>query len=390
MRIELRPTRCVLRIAYPATKVMAYAQQKGSVAVQRFVSRNQKHLKQLLKEAKAWADAPEVAAAERKTDWQLIQSLALDPCSCTSDGPCQWEAAVRPFFVRNAASIDEEWLAACLAKVICDGPGKNARVPLLVGVTNAGKSTVLESIDAVFGPENVFHTPDLRATMPLANLATTQKRFIFFDDYQPITFASTPRLAPCVPAISFMKLFAGQHLEIQVPLNDNAGNIDMSWKRGAAITAKMKGLWDRQGCVTAEDIRHMQSRVQQFVATVPVADAVMRDTPCCRTSFSKWLVTRSATFATRQVQPAVAGLQSALRPLPLQDEPRLVEGLAELARQARLPMPPVISLNDDLIALGAIHVSELEPEEWSQLPSWGLLRPLEQRRCSQALSQGAV
>ena len=164
----------------------------------------------------------------------------------------------------------------------------------------------------------------------------------------------------------------------------------MSWKRGAAITAKMKGLWDRQGCVTAEDIRHMQSRVQQFVATVPVADAAMRDTPCCRTSFSKWLVTRSATFATRKVQPAVAGLQSALRPLPLQDEPRLVEGLAELARQARLPMPPVKSLNDDLIALGAIHVSELEPEEWSQLPSWGLLRPLEQRRCSQALSQGAV
>jgi hypothetical protein len=42
---------------------------------------------------------------------------------------------------------------------------------MIVGPTNAAKSTVLDPIDDVFGEGNVMHTPMLGSSMPLANLA---------------------------------------------------------------------------------------------------------------------------------------------------------------------------------------------------------------------------
>lgn len=218
---------------------MDYVQQRGSAAMVNFVSRHQGQLKRMLAEAAAWAEASSAAAAERASGWVLIQRLATDSCMCTVGGQREWLRTAEGFFERNIATIDAGRFAACLAKVVCDGPCKQSRVPLLVGTTNAGKSTVLDSLDDVFGPEPVFHTPALGASMPLANLATKPKRFIYFDENQPVTFVAQPHRAPTVPAITFMKLLAGQSLEVQVPLNANEGNVDFVWKRGAAITCKL-------------------------------------------------------------------------------------------------------------------------------------------------------
>jgi hypothetical protein len=335
-------------------------------------------LKQLLEEADAWSRAPAVAAAEREGDWPLLQRLAGEPCVCSDPTECQWHTATQAFFKRNAASIDEERFAACLAKVICDGPGKKSRVPLLAGVTNAGKSTVLDSILDVFGADSVFHTPALGASMPLANLATKAKRFVYFDEFQPVSFAANPRRAPTVPAITFMKLFAGQQMEVQVPLNMNQGNVDMKWSRGAAITSKLQGLWDNQGCVGPEDVRHMKSRVEQFKAYVLVPAEDMRVVPRCRTSFAKWLVTSSAVFASRLVPLS-------LRQVAGEAAGQLVEGFGAVACEAQLPSQTVSALNNELVALGAMSVAELSPEEWPQLHAWSLLRPLEQKRLARVL-----
>jgi hypothetical protein len=354
--------------------VMEYAQMKGSAVLLAFVCRQQGRLKMLLEEAEAWASAPSAAAAEREGDWPLMQRLAQESCVCSDQRECQWHIAVQAFFKRNAATIDEGHFAACLAKVICEGPGKKSRVPLLAGVTNAGKSTVLDSLDDVFGADLVFHTPAVGASMPLANLASKPKRFIYFDEFQPVSFAAHPRRAPTLPVTTFLKLFAGQQLEVQVPLNMNQGNADLKWTRGAAITSKLQGLWDIQDCVGAEDVRHMKSRVEQFVAQVPVPPGDMRVVPKCRTFFAKWLVTSSAVFAARVVPIVV--------PQPVMDQsmPPLVEGLAALSLEARLPAPAVAAFNSELLAMGAVHVNELGPREWPHLHAWNLLRPLEQRR----------
>ena len=378
------------RLTTPSA-VMEHTQQRGSVAAQAFVSRHQRQLKELLQEAEAGGNAAAVAAAERETEWQVVERLAQDPCTCSGDAPCLWEAAVSGFFARNAQTIDEEWFAACLAKVIRNGPGKQSRVPLLVGVTNAGKSTVLDPIDCVFGPEFVFHTPALGASMPLVNLAVKRKRFIFFDDYQPVAFASTPRRAPCLPVITFLKLFAGQQLEVQVPMNMNNGNIDMAWNKGVAITAKLEGLWAPSACVSAEDVRHMQSRVEQFEAHSQVPTAGMRMVPKCRTSFCRWLLSRSSAFALRRAPsvgqaPDVA--QQQVGPLPVhEDRKESVEGFAGLFSVSRLPSHLVQTFEDELLAMGAVQTGELGSQEWPKLRAWSLLKPLEQRRLMRALEQ---
>ena len=206
--------------------------------------------------------------------------------------------AVIEFFDRNRATIDREHLAAALACIIRFGPSKTVRVPLLAGVTNAGKSTVLDPIDFVFGSRAVMHTPALCATMPLANLALASKRFIYFDEFFPVEYAAIPDRAPTIPAVTFKKLFSGQALEVQTSQCFNNGNEDVKWSRGAAITAPLENLWVPQGRCTAEDIRHMKSRVLQFDALVPI-QGELKQVPLCPESWCKYVVDTSAAYAAR-------------------------------------------------------------------------------------------
>ena len=293
--------------------VLSYAQAKGSVQLQNFVCRNQAKLPELLAHATAWQGAEADAATERESDWALIVRLSSGSCAC---GPvCVWAKAAASFCERNAATLDGDALAACLAKVICEGPSKTARVPLIAGVSNAGKSTLLDPLDNVFGPDKVLHTPALGATMPLANLALgSWKRFIYWDEFRPVEFAALPARQPTVPAITFMKLFSGQRLEVQVSQSLNNGNKDICWTHGAAFTAKAEGLWDMQGHVSAEDIRHMQNRVWQFDACSALPDAALQAMPKCKETFCKWLVSSAARFATRAV-PAVLPIQEEADPV---------------------------------------------------------------------------
>ena len=127
----------------------------------------------------------------------------------------------------------------------------------------------------------------------------------------------------------------------------------------------------------------MKSRVEQFEAHVPVPKQDMHDVPRCRESFAKWLVATSAAFASRAVLSGPElPVNDGHAPQP-HDEP--VEGLAALMSGARMPEPPYATFRDELLALGAVHVKELGPEEWPRLQAWSSLRPLEQRRLAHAL-----
>lgn len=279
--------------------VVSYVQQHGSQGAQLFCLRNQKRLPELLEQARDWKDAQQKHAVESETDWQLIQRLAGQPCCC--DGPCLWAAAAEDFFCRNSATIDKDLLAASLANVICHGPSKTARVPMIAGATNAGKSLVLDPVVNVFGRKHVDFCPALGASMPLSSLATTRgMRFIYWDEYSPAEFASRPARAPTIPAVTFKKLFAGQYLRLQVSQSHHDGNPDFRWTRGAAMTAPLQGLWDHQPPLTAEDVSHMKSRIIQFDALV-VIQGPLRAMPHCPTSWCKYVTERSTAYAARRI-----------------------------------------------------------------------------------------
>ncbi|CAE7818266.1 Ikbke [Symbiodinium sp. CCMP2456] len=142
------------------------------------------------------------------------------------------------------ATVDPELLAASLANVICFGSNKTARVPMLAGITNVGKSMIFDPVVFVFCRQAVDFCPALGASMALSSLATNR--------------------SPTVPPVTFKKLFAGQYLRLQVSQANHDGNPDFKWSRGAAMTAPLEGLWDAVLPVSSEDVCHTQSRIIQF------------------------------------------------------------------------------------------------------------------------------
>ena len=114
-----------------------------------------------------------------------------------------------------------------------------------------------------------------------------------------------PARQPTVPAVTFLKLFSGQPLEIQVSQSLNSGKKGIRWARGAALTAKAEGLWTLRGPVSAEDVRHVQNRVWQFDASSALPDDSLKAVPKCKVSFCEWLLVSSERFAGRPVRVAL-------------------------------------------------------------------------------------
>ena len=55
-------------------------------------------------------------------------------------------------------------------------------------------------------------------------------------------------------------------------------------------------------------------------------------------------------------------------------------GMAELVRNAKVPVAKAAALAAELVMLGAVHVQELTQDDWKGLTAWAGLLPLEQRR----------
>ena len=148
--------------------LLAYVQDHGTEEMQAFVHTNQKKLKEFLDEAAEWDRARSDARMEAETDWELVCRIAEG--SCCHEEVCSCMEAVTAFFAANAASISQNNLAAALRAIICSGPSKTTRVPLVTGPTNSGKTTLFLPFDEVFGFHRVFHKPALGSKFALRNI----------------------------------------------------------------------------------------------------------------------------------------------------------------------------------------------------------------------------
>ena len=63
-----------------------------------------------------------------------------------------------------------------------------------------------------------------------------------------------------------------------------------------------------------------------------------------------------------------------------------LSGFEDLMRMASVPALAATALHGDLLAAGAVHVRELEPNDWERLPAWAALKLLERRRVLAALA----
>ena len=281
--------------------VLEYMMEKGSSAMQLWIHNRQRKLKEFIQDALDMEAAKPAAALEKETEWALVERLSKGACSC-GDGGCLWWSLASEFFENNKA-IDQQRLAASLRKVICMGPCKEARVPIIVGEPNSAKSTVLDPIINVFGQKAVLNKPKLGAANgALSKLAKGGIRFIYFDDYRPVEYAACPKENPTIPVTEFLAMFCGQTFDIQVSQSFNDGHPDMKYKKGAAMTGKEEGLWDPIGNVTRQEIKHMKARVELFRATHVVGENPddFDTSPGCAESWCRWIVVASIAYAHRQ------------------------------------------------------------------------------------------
>ena len=207
-------------------QVLRFVQEHGTVAMQSFVNNNQKRLNDYLEDAFEWDAAKKVAEEEDVTDWALLCRAAEGECS--HGDTCRYCKVSEEILDKNDCNFRREHLAVAIRKIIVCGPCKEAPVPFLVGTTNTGKSTLVDSFDSLFGWKQVFHLPaSTDKTYALRNWLKN-KRFVYFDEFPPVEYAHKQ----IITVTTFKKAFGGKYFEIQAPQNWHDGNMDFKWNRG--------------------------------------------------------------------------------------------------------------------------------------------------------------
>jgi len=357
--------------------LIAYAQDHGTAAMQRFVHNNQKQIGAFIKEGKEWASAKDNADFEAIDDWSLVNQAAEKACP-HGESVCLYKKAVQEIFERNQATLDWKQLAQALRAILSGGPSKTTPVPFLVGPSNSGKSTVVFPFDDLYTPKRVFHKPALGSSFGCRNLVGGGKRLIFWDDFPPVAFAHEKT----VPVSLFLSLFQGKYSEIQVSQSFNDGNEDVRWNRGVIFTCKQEGLWETTARVSAEEVRHMRNRCREFSFTQVLQPGALKDVTACKRCMCRWMVEGAAA------QDASPGLQPLLASPAREGEGGGIAGFQELLAAVQLPVGAAQSLAEDLEELGAVSVAELTSADWESLNVWATLRTLQKRRLLQHV--GAV
>lgn len=356
--------------------VMSWFQLHGTAAMQVFANHHQRRLQEFLDDALEWSVAGRVALEESRTDWAHVCCAAEE--TCAQHDTCPYARLTDAFFRANAANFARGELAAALRAVLVCGCSKTSPVPFLVGPTNSGKSTLLESFDELFGHQHVFHKPALTdAKYGLRNWLK-HKRFAFWDDFRPVEYAR----AGVLPVATFLNAFNQDWFEIQLPQNAHDGNQDFRWIHGAAFTGKEEGLWDATPKVSAEDVRHMQSRVVQFRVTASFPRGAPGDRPRCKHHLAKWICA-----GAQEHDAHVVLTSSRLRVVQGCAAPA---GLEAFLTSAAVFGPQAEALKAEVAATGAVDVRELKPEDWAALPAWPSLRLMEQRRIAARAAAAAV
>ena len=275
----------------PAAAI-AYAKASGGTAMQKYAcSLGERKLQEVIQQAHFWNNAEATVADEKLTEWDRVCQWAAKPCPAQSCGNCAWATAAREFFERNPSVGETEFRQAC-ALVIKLGPTKVSRAPLMTGASNCGKSTMLDPVDRLWGETNVYHLPPLGGSMALSSLALRRFHCLYWDDYRPLVYCSTPAKAPAVPVTTFLKLFSGQAFEVSVSQSFNNGHAQVRWAKPAFLTAPSEGLWDLPlgSVIAAEDIRHIQSRLQVFRCEAKIPPEQMKAIEPCGSCWARWVL----------------------------------------------------------------------------------------------------
>ena len=148
------------------------------------------------------------------------------------------------------------------------------------------------------------------------------------------------------------------------------------------FTAKEEGLWESTSKVSAEDVRHIQNRVEEFRFQKIVTS--LKEVHSCARCMATWILKYSDEAATGSVPTPLLPTTTPMSRI------HSANGFAETMAAAKLSGPIVETLLADVVATGAVHVRELALSDWQCLPSWPSLRVMEARRLGAVLVAAAA
>ena len=127
------------RKLFTKAKIEAYAQKHGHSQMQRFVSKHQRKLDEIIEDAQDWQKAQEVALDEDITDWERVEAAAKRRCG--AEQPCLYRDKFQEILDDSGVSMPK--LAWHLKRIIQHDPAKHVKAHCCVW------RPALQGIDAI-------------------------------------------------------------------------------------------------------------------------------------------------------------------------------------------------------------------------------------------------
>ncbi len=267
-------------------QLMAWAKQRATEAMQRYLFKNRARLDALIEDIWEWEEVEKNLPFARASRMEALKAARESGCICGG----AWVAAVKQSFDDNHINVEE--LCSAIMDAIAAGRGAATPVIVLVGARGGeGKSLFLKALYSVFGTQHVFKHPD-KGNFPLLELPG--KKIVFLDEWR---FDSE-----VVSFQSQMQWFDGSQLSISRPQNipGTTGHITYEGTAPIFATSKkadFKNLEQlarddpRTGEPLCAEASMMLRRVRVFEYGTRIAAPAGR-TPFCGCCFAKLILSR--------------------------------------------------------------------------------------------------
>ena len=186
-------------------QLIAFAKESCSVEMQKMIFRLDRRnlLSGLIDSIWKWEKVGDTLAFAKKSRIEILRDATQRPCACGG----QWLAKVTESFIANG--IDVKALCSDVFNSLLVGRSEAVLVIVMAGSRGGeGKSLFLKGLNAVYGTENVFGTPEA-GTFPLVDLIG--KKVAFLDDWR-FDKATLPYATQC-------RWYDGSVLCVQRPQN---------------------------------------------------------------------------------------------------------------------------------------------------------------------------
>lgn len=341
---------------------LSVGERLTAVGMQAYCYKNQKDLAKRLAFVWSMREAPRVLSLNVRLAWNFVEEALSGPCLCagawipmTEELLAMQLHAFTPGF-DPAEAPQPVMLKQAIRSALEFGCRKHNNV-FIYGPRSSGKSHLLEPLMAIFG-EAAFTRPAGKSNYPLQDLFG--KKVCLLQDVRARSFG--------LGFDALLVWWEGKSFRVPLPQNAHCG--DRSYDERAPIFAtsgdklripNSEALAD--GVDPQQQNAMMDHRFRYFHFPLGLDARQVREVAPCGHCFAKWLL--SVQTKALSIQPPKA---------------RELAGFHALVAAAKIDSHVAGMLLPEVIALGALHVQELEVEDWEALPSWESLRTLEKRR----------